>query len=180
MAAGNRRGFLDPTLFDKLVADHEIAGVRGEEIDDMEERRDAMRFYSVPQIERFTESALRSTVRRELAWLLNTTNLGAVVDLEPYPHVQTSVLNYGVPDLAGKALSNRLVLQRAKDIRNAIQAFEPRIDKSSLEVTVSEQVEKENAITFVIEADVTSAVRAIPVRFHTDVEVDTAVATLRE
>ena len=37
-----------------------------------------------------------------------------------------------------------------------------------------------NAVTFVIQADVRSAVRAIPVKFRTDIEVDTAAATLRE
>lgn len=180
MADGNRRGYLDPTLFDKLVADHEIGGMRGTELESVEERRETLRYFSVPQIERFNEAALRSTVRRELAWLLNTTNLAAVVDLEPYPQVRTSVVNYGVPDLAGRAVTSRLIHQRAKDIRAAIQAFEPRIEKSSLEVTATRKVERENAITFLIEADVRSAVRAIPVKFRTDVEIDTAAATVRD
>ena len=122
MAAASR---LNPTLFDKLVADLEIEGLREPEND----RRgaaastSAMRFYTVPRIERFNEAALRSTVRRELSWLLNTTNLGAVQDLTPYPEVRTSVLNYGVPDLAGKALTKRVVQTRARDIRDAIRAF---------------------------------------------------------
>ncbi|MCB2078760.1 MAG: type VI secretion system baseplate subunit TssE [Novosphingobium sp.] len=180
MADSNRRGYLDPTLFDKLVADHELAGVRGEEIEDIESKRDALSYFSVPQIERFNESALRSTVRRELAWLLNTTHMESSVDLSNCPQVRTSVLNYGVPDMSGKALTGRLVLERALDIRAAIQAFEPRIEKHTLEVQPTEQIEKENAITFVIKADVTSAVRAIPVRFRTDVEIDTASATVRD
>ena len=61
-----------------------------------------MRFYTVPRIERFNEAALRDRAR-ELSWLLNTTNLSAVEDLTPI-RVRTSVLNYGVPDLAGKTL----------------------------------------------------------------------------
>lgn len=180
MADQRRRGLLDPTLFDKLVADHAMLGGRGEEIEDLEDRRDAMRFYTVPHIERFNEAALRSTVKRELAWILNTTNLASATDLDPYPEVKTSVLNYGVEELSGKAITNRLVLKRAQDIRSAIHAFEPRIDKSSLDVSVVEKTERENAITFVIHADVTSALRAMPVRFHTDVEIDTAIATVRE
>ncbi|MGH1558786.1 hypothetical protein ACRAWD_16030 [Caulobacter segnis] len=35
---------------------------------------------------------------------MNTTHLGSVQDLKPYPEVATSVLNYGVPDMAGKLL----------------------------------------------------------------------------
>ncbi len=180
MAAGNRRGYLDPTLFDKLVADHEIGGMRGTELEGVEQRRETLRYFAVPQVERFNEAALRSTVRRELAWLLNTTNFESSTDLSAYPHVRTSVLNYGVPDLAGKALGAKIVIQRARDIRTAIHAFEPRIDKASLEVVASDKVERENAITFLINADVRSAVRAIPVKFRTDVELDTAAATVRE
>ncbi|GGC32206.1 hypothetical protein GCM10011371_19560 [Novosphingobium marinum] len=179
-AEGSRRGHLDPTIFDKLVADQNVRGMRGDEIQDLEEKRDTMRYFSVPQIENFNESALRSTVRRELGWLLNTTNLESSIDLDPYPQVKTSVLNYGVPDMAGKAISNRLVLKRARDIRQAILAFEQRVEKSSLEVEPLAEVERENSITFVIQADVRSAVRAIPVKIRTDLEVDTASMTVRE
>ncbi len=171
---------LNPTLFDKLVADSDISGLRGEEIDKIEESRATMRFYSVPRLERFNEAALRATVRRELAWLLNTTHLGSVIDLEPYPHVQTSVLNYGIPDMSGQVLDNRLVIQRARDIRDAIRAFEPRLEESSLIVEPSQQYERENSITYMIHGDVTSAIKAIPVKFRTDFEADTAAATVRE
>jgi type VI secretion system protein ImpF len=171
---------LNPTLFDKLVADSDISGLRGEEIDKIEESRATMRFYSVPRLERFNESALRATVRRELAWLLNTTHLGSVIDLEDYPHVQTSVLNYGIPDMSGKTLERRLVLQRARDIRSAIRAFEPRIDEKSLIVEPVDSTERENSITYIIHGDVSSAVKAVPVKFRTDFEADTAAATVRE
>lgn len=180
MAESAPHGRLNPTLFDKLVSDNEIGGLRGAEVDALEQKRDTLRFFTVPQIERFNEAGLRATVRRELAWLLNTTNFGSIVDLEPYPQVKTSVLNYGVPDLAGKALNNRLILLRARDIRAAIRAFEPRMDERSLVVEPSEKVERDNAITFVIHGDVRSAVRAIPVKFRSDVEADTAAVTIRE
>jgi type VI secretion system protein ImpF len=174
---------LNPTLFDKLVADLEIEGLREP---DNERRRSeiasssSMRFYTVPRIERFNEAALRSTVRRELAWLLNTTNLGAVEDLTPYPEVRASVLNYGVPDLAGKALTKQVVQGRAREIRDAIRIFEPRMDPRRVEVEALTSAERENAVTYVIRGDVTAAVQAMPVEFKTDIEVDTAFVTVRE
>lgn len=180
MADPQVRGRLNPTLFDKLVADHEIGGLRGSEIDDVELKRDTLHYFSVPQIERFNESALRATVRREVSWLLNTTHLGSTVDLEPYPQVQSSVLNYGVPDLAGKSLDSRLVMQRARDIRQAIRRFEPRIDEETLRVEPSKSIERDNAITFLITGDVRNAVRAMPVKFRTDVEADTSAVTVRD
>jgi type VI secretion system protein ImpF len=171
---------LNPTLFDKLVADSDISGLRGEEMERIEASRETMRHYSVPRLERFNEAALRATVRRELAWLLNTTHLGSVIDLDAYPEVKTSVLNYGIPEMSGKSLNRRLVLQRARDIRTAIRAFEPRIAEASLVVDPVDGVERENSVTFVIHGDISSAVRAVPVKFRTDFEADTSAATVRE
>ncbi len=171
---------LNPTLFDKLVGDNDLSGLRGEEVDKIEASREAMRYYSVPRLERFNEAALKATVRRELAWLLNTTNLGAVVDLDDFPEVQTSVLNYGVPDMTGKAHHRRLILQRAREIRAAIRAFEPRIDERSLSVEPVESVERQNSVTYLINGDVSSAVAALPVTFRTDVEADTGAAVVRD
>jgi type VI secretion system protein ImpF len=119
-------------------------------------------------------------VRRELAWLLNTTNFESCIPLDEFPQVRTSVLNYGVPDMAGKSLNNRLIQQRARDMRAAVIAFEPRIDAATLDIDVADQMERENAITYIIQADVTSAVRAIPVKFRTDIEADSASVTVRE
>lgn len=174
---------LNPTLFDKLVADLEMEGLRddgGGSQPSVEASRSTMRFYTVPRIERFNESALRATVMRELNWILNTTSLESVQNLDPYPHVKTSVLNYGVPDLAGKTLSSRVIQQRAKQIRDSIRAFEPRMDPDQLEVDSVKGFERENAITYRIRGDVTSAVQALPVEFKTDIELDTAAVTLRE
>jgi type VI secretion system protein ImpF len=171
---------INPTLFDKLVGDLGLVGYQEGEDEVVEVRREALGNYSVPKLERFNERALRSTVRRELAWLLNTTNLAAVIDLEPYPQVASSVLNYGVPDLTGQSWTRRLVLQRARDIRNAIRQFEPRIDQQSLVVEPVAETERENTVTFVINGDVTSAVQAMPVRFRTDVEQQTAAVTVRD
>lgn len=180
MARPPAQAVLNPTLFDKLVAGNEMGGMRGAEIEDAEVRREQMRFLSVPALERFNETALRATVRRELAWLLNTTNLEAGIELDPFPQVKTSVVNYGVPDLAGKSLSNRAVLRRAREIRSAIHAFEPRIDPATLSVEIAGTVERENSLTFVIQGDVRSAVRAVPIKLRSDVEADSAAVTVRE
>ncbi|WP_420382732.1 type VI secretion system baseplate subunit TssE [Novosphingobium sp.] len=144
------------------------------------EKATTLTTFSEHEIDRFNESGLRASVKRELAWLLNTTNLGAAIDLEPYPHVKTSVLNYGVPDLAGKSITRRLVMQRARDIRKAVQTFEPRFAENSLTIDVSDSIERENAVTFVIQGNIGSALQAIPVKLRTDVESDTAAVTVRD
>ena len=177
--AGSR---LNPTLFDKLTADLTIDGLHDTQTDVSrgEAARSNLRFYTVPKIERFNEAALRATVMREINWILNTTSLESVEDLEPYPEVKTSVLNYGVRDLAGKTLSSRVVQSRARQIRDAVRAFEPRMDPAHLDVEAMTTAERENAVTYVIRGDVTAAVQAMPVEFKTDVELDTSAVTVRE
>ena len=111
---------------------------------------------------------------------MNTTHLAAVVDLADYPEVKTSVLNFGVPDLAGKALTPRVIQERSRQIAAAITAFEPRMEPKTLEVEPLRTIERENAVTFVIRGDITAAVQAMPVEFKTDIELDTASVILRE
>jgi type VI secretion system protein ImpF len=172
---------INPTLFDKLVADLDFDDVRDDpKVEGQVSRAATRRLYPILKIERFNEAALRATVLRELNWILNTTHLGAIQNLKPYPAVATSVLNYGVPDMAGKLLQRRAVENRAREIKQAIRRFEPRIAPQRLDVTATAKDAKPNAVTFVIRADVTSAVMALPVEFKTDVEIDTGSATLRE
>lgn len=170
---------LTPTLFDKLVADISLSGLR-EDDKSTGVSLDAMRFYEVPRLERFNEAALRATIRRELAWLLNTTNLSATNDLADYPQVETSVLNYGVPDLAGKSLHRRTVQDRAREIRAAVRTFEPRIDSGSLKVEPVTTDDGLNKINFIIHGDISSAVKVMPVKFRTSLEVDSAAVDIFE
>ncbi|WP_425229591.1 type VI secretion system baseplate subunit TssE [Sphingomonas sp.] len=178
MAAVKQR--LTPTLFDKLIADTDIAGMRETEESRSTVTREAFRFYTVPQLERFNEAALRHTVKRELAWLLNTTNFGATYELTPYPQIETSVLNYGLPDMAGKVSNPRALLQRAREIRAAIKMFEPRIDPKTLVVEIVRDEEHRHQVTFTIQGDISAAAYAMPVKFHTHVDPDTASVDVEE
>ena len=171
---------LTPTLYDKLVADLDISGLSDSE-DAPEVSREKFRYYSVPKLERFNETALRATIRRDLAWLLNTTNIESLVDLERFPQVRDSVLNYGLTDLAGRTLNRRAVLARAREIRRAIRVFEPRLAREGLSVDPLENEEEgSHALTFMIQGDITSAAQVMPVRFRTELEAETTTVNVRE
>src|SRR4051794_713407 len=71
-----------------------------------------------------TERELRECVRRDLASLLNTTHLAAIEALDDYPEVARSVLNYGIPDLAGQTLSSIDEPQLQRLLREAICSYE--------------------------------------------------------
>ncbi len=171
---------LTPTLYDKLVADLEISGLRDMSDEAPEVSREKFRYYSVPRLERFNEAALRATIRRDLAWLFNTTNLESLVDLEPYPHVRDSVLNYGLTDLAGHTLNRRAVLARAREIRRAIRLFEPRLAREGLSVDPVDDEDEPHSLAFLIQGDITAAAAILPVKFRTEIEAETLSVNVRE
>ncbi len=169
-----------PTIFDKIASNLELSGISDEGLDRASEfDRRSFRFHTTADLERFNEQAVRATVMRELAWLLNTVNLESSIDLTPYPHVRTSVLNFGVNDMTGKSTTTQGLKARAARIKAAIEVFEPRIAPSSLSVESDMNEDRLNTTRFVIRCDITQAVEAIPVRVITDFEGDTGEATIK-
>lgn len=83
-----------------------------------------------------SQSQFKKAVIRDLGWLLNSVALDVCVDLDLYPEVQDSVLNYGLPDLSGHTSSTVDVRDVEKSIKAAIFQFEPRIIRNSLKVKV--------------------------------------------
>ena len=53
-----------------------------------------------------TKSQLRAAVLRDLTWLLNSVQLSASEDLDAYPEVERSVINYGLPSLSGETAAS--------------------------------------------------------------------------
>jgi type VI secretion system protein ImpF len=125
---------LQPSLLDRLADDKPA-----EKVESREQR--VLSF-----------SRLRQSVIRDLEWLLNTGCLETAQNLDAYPDVKQSVLNYGMPDLTGTTISNadKTILERL--IRQAILSFEPRILKHSLKVR-SKATGKHNTIVFEIEGE---------------------------
>lgn len=69
----------------------------------------------------------RSAVLRDLEWLLNTSNLANVTDLSGYEEVESSVVNFGMPDHCGKTVSGLDPVDVEERLVQAIKDFEPRI-----------------------------------------------------
>ena len=115
---------------------------------------------------------LRDCVTRDMSWLLNCVSLDASLELDDYPDVARSVLNFGIPDLTGVALSgiDADVLQRR--VRDAILAFEPRLTASTLRVTVNALTKRmdRQALIFNIESEMWA--QPIPLNLYLKTEVD--------
>lgn len=115
---------------------------------------------------------LRDCVTRDISWLLNCASMDADADLTDCPDVSRSVLNFGIPDLTGVALSgvNPEVLQRR--VRDAILAFEPRLTGDTLRVTanaLSKRMDRQ-ALIFNIESEMWA--QPIPLNLYLKTEVD--------
>ena len=81
-----------------------------------------------------TPARMRELVRDNLIDILNVTNLEHEIDMARYSHAADSVLNFGIPPLAGRYLSEVPWGDFEKTIRKAVLRFEPRIIPDSLRV----------------------------------------------
>lgn len=125
---------------------------------------------------------LREAVLRDLAWLLNTTNLSAVQDLDAYPEVIRSVTNFGVPDLAGLTSRSIDTSALARLVKQAIVDFEPRLLSATLKVRVeaNSQEMSGNALVFFIEGHLWAEPSPIALYLKTEVDLETHNATIVE
>jgi type VI secretion system protein ImpF len=129
-----------------------------------------------------TGTQLRESVRRDLSWLLNNTWLQAVDDLEAYPEVAHSTLNYGVPDLAGKTASTVDVKALEKSLRAAIVNFEPRLLRESIRLksVVNPKEALGNDLSFIIEAELWAQPVPLRVFLRTDLDLETGEIAVTE
>jgi len=103
-----------------------------------------------------SQKEFKDAVIRDLGWLLNSVCLDVCVDLEPFPEVRRSVLNFGLPDISGQTSSTINVKTVENSVKQAIREFEPRIIRNSLRVKVHSNPDdmSHNSVVFEIEGAV--------------------------
>ena len=129
-----------------------------------------------------SRNAFRKTVLRDLVWLLNCTNIEGQLDLDGFPRVKRSVINFGIPTLAGERLSESDLGGVAEGIKDAILRFEPRILEKSLAVTVAHEdgVELYNRAHFRIKASYWFEPYPIDMLIHAQWDMETGGVEVRE
>lgn len=141
------------------------------------ERRQESREQRVMSIRRYRDSVLR-----DLAWLLNTTNMSRAQDMATFSEVGKSVLNYGVPDLAGSTSSTVEPNALARAIREAILAFEPRIlpDSLRVELSVDDDSRLQNRLEMTIDGDLWASPVPVHVLVNTALDLETGAIGLTD
>jgi type VI secretion system protein ImpF len=98
---------------------------------------------------------LRRSVLRDLNWLFNTSQIMRSEELEAWPQVRNSVVNYGLPPLSGVVASSLDIQKLERALRQAIVDFEPRILPDSVSVKAElerESLDHHNVLSLHIEA----------------------------
>jgi type VI secretion system protein ImpF len=119
----------------------------------------------------YTLSAYRASVIRDLQWLFNTCNF---IDCDELCEdiVCQSVVNYGLPDLAGLSISNLKANKLENMIKQVIINYEPRILAKSIKVRLlnTERKVGNSLLGFDIQADLYAI--PVPLEFFFKTEID--------
>jgi type VI secretion system protein ImpF len=160
--AGRER--LQPSLLDRLTDDAP------------EQRREALDRQSL------TMAQLRQAVLRDLAWLLNTTNLATTEEIERDSLTAASTLNFGIPGFSGQIGTSRRMNALESGIAAAIRAFEPRIRPESLRVRMRPPDEDQRAGSLVFEVEGELWAQPVPQQLflETAIELETRLAVVTD
>lgn len=128
---------LQPCLFDRLL---------DEDVQHKQEGRTA-RVISL--------SEYRAAVLRDLSWLMNCSNHVESEGLADFPHVESSVFNFGKPPLSGLGVGGMNLQDLEVAIARAIRNFEPRIVPDTLVVRAIREASNHSlsSLVFEIRAD---------------------------
>ncbi|QDT03968.1 Gene 25-like lysozyme [Rubripirellula lacrimiformis] len=133
------------SLLDRLIGNHDGAdvAVRFARSQAAGEETSAMASSIVPSSnatitrrqQRKQIGILRTQIQRDLLALFATRRLSEDTDLEAWPLVRNSVLNYGIPDLSGSTGSSINTGKLQQELTSVIKSFEPRLRPDTLTVT---------------------------------------------
>ena len=151
MAEALSRDRLYPSLLDRLIDDEP-----GRATEARENRSASLQ-------------RLRENVLRDLNWLFNATQ--SSIDFDGDALLAGSVLNYGMPPLAGRPASQYDLGDLARVLREVILRFEPRIIAHTLKVTAdANKGNTHNVLGFRIEGQMWS--QPIPLEIYMRTEID--------
>jgi type VI secretion system protein ImpF len=115
---------------------------------------------------------LRECVIRDLSWLLNCTHAEATQPLDGAPQVAASVYNFGIPDLAGVALSGLDLARMEQRLRDAILVFEPRLIAETLQVRARADGARMDRRSVVFDIQAEMWAQPLPLNLYLKTEVD--------
>ena len=161
MAESLSRDRLYPSLLDRLLDDEPG------KLTEPRENRSA------------TLQRLRENVLRDLNWLFNATQ--SSIDFDDDPLMIGSVINYGMPPLAGRPASQYDLVELARVLRDVILRFEPRIIAHTLKVSAERnRADSHNVLGFRIEGQLWSQPIPLEIFMRTEIDLESGLTQVVE
>ena len=172
MAELRSRDRLQPSLLDRLT-DHQPLESQ-EPVDDRV----------------LTRQQLRAAILRDLSWMFNairpepepaSTRLDELALWARFPQARRSVLNFGMPAFAGSTKSSLDKVAMEAAIKQAITTFEPRIDASTLSVSIHIQSKSHhNTLQLTIRGQMWAQPVPLELLLAADVDLETGNTRMRD
>jgi len=126
-----------------------------------------------------TLARLRENVLRDLNWLFNATQ--SSLDFEGDAMMAGSVINYGLPPLAGRPASQYDLTELSRVLREVILRFEPRILPHTLKVSAeASKGDAHNVLGFRIEGQLWSQPVPLEIYMRTEIDLESGLTQVRE
>ena len=130
-----------------------------------------------------TKARMRECVLRDLGWLLNTSNHDMDNELQNYPEVARSVVNFGMRPLSGLRLSEIEWTSLEQHIQRALLDFEPRILPETLEVKAlvpEDLLHHHNKIAFEIHCQIWAKPYPLDMLLRTNLDLESGEMRLQD
>ena len=130
-----------------------------------------------------SKARLRQAVLRDLAWLFNAIRLEAEINMSGVPYARQSVINFGLPSLAGRLSSSLQVSDLERAVRQAILDFEPRILPNTLRVRALVELadlDHHNVIGIEIHGQLWAQPVPLELLIRTEIDLETGKARLAD
>jgi type VI secretion system protein ImpF len=161
MAEPLARDRLYPSLLDRLVDD------------------DPSRATEAREARSLTLQRLRDNVLRDLNWLFNATQADEEISGDEL--LASSVLNYGLPALAGRPASQYDLTELSRVLREVILRFEPRILPHTLKVRAERmRGDSHNVLGFRIEGQLWSQPIPLEIFMRTEIDLESGLTNIVE
>ena len=128
-----------------------------------------------------TKNQLKQGVLRDLQWLLNASRPSAKTYAK-YPYIQKSVLNYGLPALAGETADSVGQNDLQEAVKDAIRWFEPRIDADTLDIRTAgrSRLDSHNVLELQLRGTVWAQPTPLELILKTSMDLETGQVAVKE
>lgn len=118
------------------------------------------------------ENQLKRNLEIDLSNLMNTVDLGSCLDIDDYPNIRRSILNYGLRDLTHLTSDEVRSLDIVRGLKEALLNQEPRLIGETLRVNLRPGFDDvDQKIAFDVSAEMACRPVDIPLEFVAEIDV---------